>query len=217
MVKEGRLPVRPCGDATLRKPDRSCTFSRGEGGAAARPARQARNPSQNTIPNLTAGSAQTVTLYFEESYWSSTGQRIFNVAINGTTVLSGFDIVAAAGATNRAIARTFSTTASASGQVVIQFTRNGGPDWPKICGITVAAGGGGGRGGGGSYALTVAKAGTGSGTVASSPAGISCGTACNASFTSGTSVTLTASPASGSTSPGGPGPAAARPRPAPSR
>jgi hypothetical protein len=44
----------------------------------------------------------------------------------------------------------------------------------------------------------VANAGTGSGTVTSSPSGISCGTTCSASYASGTSVTLTASPASGS-------------------
>ena len=49
------------------------------------------------------------------------------------------------------------------------------------------------------YALTVAKAGAGSGTVTSSPVGISCGSTCTASFNSGASVTLTAAPASGST------------------
>jgi hypothetical protein len=49
------------------------------------------------------------------------------------------------------------------------------------------------------YALTVAKAGTGSGTVTSSPSGISCGSTCSASYTSGTSVTLTATAATGST------------------
>jgi acetylxylan esterase len=146
-----------------------------------------------TIPGLTAGSAQTVTLYFEESYWTAAGQRTFNVAINGTTVLSAFDIFAAAGGANKAIARTFGTTASSGGQVVIQFTRNGA-DQPKICGLTVAAGGG---GGGTSYALSVGKAGTGSGTVTG--AGISCGTTCSASFASGTGVTLTAAAASGST------------------
>ena len=47
--------------------------------------------------------------------------------------------------------------------------------------------------------LTVAKNGTGSGTVTSSPAGISCGSTCSASFAGGTSVTLTAAAASGST------------------
>lgn len=48
-----------------------------------------------------------------------------------------------------------------------------------------------------SYALTVAKSGTGSGTVTGS--GISCGSTCSASYTSGTSVTLTAAASTGST------------------
>jgi uncharacterized repeat protein (TIGR02543 family) len=42
--------------------------------------------------------------------------------------------------------------------------------------------------------LTVSKAGTGGGGVSSSPAGISCGTSCQASFDTGTGVTLTATP-----------------------
>jgi hypothetical protein len=37
-----------------------------------------------------------------------------------------------------AIARAFSTMGHASGQVIIQLTRGGGPDNPKICGIAVA-------------------------------------------------------------------------------
>src|SRR5947208_15051783 len=49
------------------------------------------------------------------------------------------------------------------------------------------------------FALTVSKAGTGTGTVTSSPAGITCGVTCSASLTSGTAVTLTATPAAGST------------------
>ncbi|CAK0775632.1 hypothetical protein CCP4SC76_6060002 [Gammaproteobacteria bacterium] len=50
------------------------------------------------------------------------------------------------------------------------------------------------------YALTVAKSGTG--TVTSNPVGIDCGSACSASFNSGANVTLTASPASGTFSGG---------------
>lgn len=48
------------------------------------------------------------------------------------------------------------------------------------------------------FALTVNKTGTGSGTVTSSPAGINCGATCSASFAQGTAVTLTATPVSGS-------------------
>jgi hypothetical protein len=47
--------------------------------------------------------------------------------------------------------------------------------------------------------LTVSKSGAGSGTVASSPAGISCGSTCSMPFDTGTQVTLSATPAAGST------------------
>jgi len=49
------------------------------------------------------------------------------------------------------------------------------------------------------YELGVTRGGTGSGTVTSSPSGINCGASCSSSFVSGTSVTLTATPAAGST------------------
>jgi hypothetical protein len=49
------------------------------------------------------------------------------------------------------------------------------------------------------FALTVGKAGSGSGTVTSSPAGIDCGATCGGNYQEGTTVTLTASAASGST------------------
>ncbi|HET6171710.1 MAG TPA: polysaccharide deacetylase family protein, partial [Gaiellales bacterium] len=48
------------------------------------------------------------------------------------------------------------------------------------------------------FTLAVADAGSGSGSVASSPAGIACGATCQADYTSGTSVTLTAAPAGSS-------------------
>ena len=49
------------------------------------------------------------------------------------------------------------------------------------------------------FSLTVSKAGTGTGTVTSNPAGINCGSTCSASYNSGTVVTLTAAAAGGST------------------
>ena len=48
------------------------------------------------------------------------------------------------------------------------------------------------------YTLTVTKAGTGGGTVTSNPSGISCGSTCQANFTTGINVTLTASADAGS-------------------
>ena len=46
--------------------------------------------------------------------------------------------------------------------------------------------------------MTVLRAGTGSGTVTSTPTGINCGSTCSSTFPSGTSVTLTAAAATGS-------------------
>ncbi|HEY7477535.1 MAG TPA: triple tyrosine motif-containing protein, partial [Actinomycetota bacterium] len=46
--------------------------------------------------------------------------------------------------------------------------------------------------------LTVAKAGAGSGTVTSAPAGLDCGLDCSEAYVSGTAVTLTATPGAGS-------------------
>jgi phospholipase C len=47
--------------------------------------------------------------------------------------------------------------------------------------------------------LTVARSGTGQGTVTSNPSGINCGATCSASFASGTVITLTATAAANST------------------
>jgi hypothetical protein len=92
-----------------------------------------------TIPNLTAGAAYTVTLYFAETYLSGSGQRLFSVSINNNTVLSNFDIYASAGGRNKAIARSFSATANSSGQIVIQFIS--GTQNPKINGIAIVLSG----------------------------------------------------------------------------
>src|SRR5204863_8002649 len=48
------------------------------------------------------------------------------------------------------------------------------------------------------FALSVSKAGVGTGTVSSTPAGIACGATCAASFASGALVGLTATPTAGS-------------------
>src|SRR5207237_1043830 len=42
------------------------------------------------------------------------------------------------------------------------------------------------------FAVTISKAGGGTGTITSNPSGIACGSSCSASFISGTSVNLTA-------------------------
>jgi len=77
--------------------------------------------STYTFPSLTAGAQYTVRLHFAELYQTTSGSRKFNVVINGSTVLSSFDIYATAGARYKAVLREFTTTASSSGQIVINF------------------------------------------------------------------------------------------------
>jgi hypothetical protein len=69
--------------------------------------------------------------------------RAFNVAINGTTVLTNFDVwsaakVASGGSTglNIAVERDFTATADTSGNFVIQFSQ-GTYDNPMISGIEI--------------------------------------------------------------------------------
>ena len=69
----------------------------------------------------------------------------------------------------------------------------------------------------GRHTLTVAKGGTGSGTVTSTPAGISCGATCAFNYTNGTSVTLSANLARRRRLPAGAALGAAERRPARSR
>jgi fibronectin type 3 domain-containing protein len=78
--------------------------------------------STYTISNLTPGATYTVRLDFVEYIYNAAGARVFNVAINGTQVLSNFDIWSAAGGENIAIAETFTATASATGTITISFT-----------------------------------------------------------------------------------------------
>ncbi len=74
-----------------------------------------------TIPNLTPGGAYIVRLHFVEFAHGAVGQRVFNVLINGTTVLNHYDIFAQAGATHKAVVQVLDTTADSTGTLRIQF------------------------------------------------------------------------------------------------
>ena len=94
-----------------------------------------------TLPNLTAGAAYTVRLHFAETYFGvngrpGAGQRLFNVALNGTAALTNFDVYAAAGAADAAVVRDLSTTASATGQIVLKLSA-GAANNPMLSGIEV--------------------------------------------------------------------------------
>ena len=94
-----------------------------------------------TIPGFTPGGSYNVRLHLCELTWTAANQRKFNVAINGVSVLSNYDVFAATGARYRAIAPQFNTTANGSGQIIIAFTQ-GSPviDNPMIYGIEIASG-----------------------------------------------------------------------------
>ena len=74
-----------------------------------------------TIPGLTAGASYTVQLDFAEEYWTAAGDRTFNVLINGSQVLTNFDIFATAGGEFKAVDEPFTATASSTGAITIQF------------------------------------------------------------------------------------------------
>jgi beta-glucanase (GH16 family) len=88
-----------------------------------------------TFPGLPSGLTYKVRLHFAEGYWTAVGQRKFNVAINGTQVLSNFDIIAATGGQNRANVQEFNVVPS-SGQIVVQYSV-GSADQPKSSGIEI--------------------------------------------------------------------------------
>jgi hypothetical protein len=71
---------------------------------------------QTTVPN----GSYTVNLKFEENFYTQSGKRLFNVVINGNTVLTNFDIFVAAGAQYQAIDVPIPVTVT-TGQISIQF------------------------------------------------------------------------------------------------
>ncbi|HVZ72698.1 MAG TPA: malectin domain-containing carbohydrate-binding protein [Polyangia bacterium] len=75
-----------------------------------------------TFAGFTAGSVNLVRLHFADTHWNARGQRLFNVSINGTQVLTSYDIVAKSGSMDRAIVESFNSSASSSGTYVIKFT-----------------------------------------------------------------------------------------------
>ena len=91
-----------------------------------------------TIPGLTAGTAYTVRLSFAELWWSAAGQRVFNVSINNTKVLSSFDIFAAAGARNKAITESFAATASSAGTITV--TLNAVTNYAALNAVEIVSG-----------------------------------------------------------------------------
>jgi hypothetical protein len=89
-----------------------------------------------TVDGFAPRSAHSVTLHFAEVVFNAARKRRFNVDINGSRVLTNFDIFSAAGAKNRAVTRQFNATADASGVITINFGV-GAYDQPKVSGIAI--------------------------------------------------------------------------------
>lgn len=75
-----------------------------------------------TFTGLATGVDYTVRLHLAETYWNNPGQRVFNASVNGTSVLTNFDLVAVTGAKNKATIREFTTMASSTNTIVVRFT-----------------------------------------------------------------------------------------------
>ncbi|HEX4089262.1 MAG TPA: glycoside hydrolase family 3 C-terminal domain-containing protein, partial [Trebonia sp.] len=112
-----------------------------------------------TIPGLTAGANYTVRLDFAEEYWTAAGSRTFNVLINGSQVLTNFDIFATAGGEFKGVAESFTTTANSTGKITVQFVTV--KDNAQVNGIEISPVGG----GSGANTVTVTNPGTQTSTV----------------------------------------------------
>jgi hypothetical protein len=84
------------------------------------------------VPNGT----YTVTLKFAEIFWTSAGQRVFNVSANGQAVLSNFDILALT-TPNTALDRSFVLTVT-NGTIVVAFSSI--KDNAKVAAVQIMAG-----------------------------------------------------------------------------
>jgi hypothetical protein len=86
--------------------------------------------------NVSAGN-YSVQLRFAESFCTGPGQRLFDVAINGTTVLSNFDIYATAGGANIADNESFTVSVSGANPTIQIVFTPGAMQNPKIDAIAV--------------------------------------------------------------------------------
>jgi hypothetical protein len=74
-----------------------------------------------TIPYLAPATSYKVRLHFAEIYWTTVGQRVFHVNLNGVRVLSSFDIIRAAGASLKGNIQEFNAISDANGIISIQL------------------------------------------------------------------------------------------------
>ena len=86
------------------------------------------------VRDYPSGTEYNVTLYFAEIFFDREGAREFDVEIEGTKVLSNFDLIKETRERFRATSQTYRTTAG-DGYLDIQFT--GRTNNAKISGIEI--------------------------------------------------------------------------------
>src|ERR1017187_5035996 len=91
--------------------------------------------STYTFPGVISGTPYKVRLHFAEIFFSTTNSRKFNVTINGSQVLTNFDVLAAAGGMDKAIVKEYTVTPAGS-SIVVAFS-NGSADSAKSSGIEI--------------------------------------------------------------------------------
>ena len=92
-----------------------------------------------TLTGLTPSASYTLRLHFADPSSTAAGQRQFDVSVNGTAVLTNFDVFAAAGGENKAVVKSLTATANAQGDLVITFAY-GAAGTPFVNGIDVDSG-----------------------------------------------------------------------------
>jgi outer membrane protein assembly factor BamB len=102
--------------------------------------RWSTTPFSYTFSNLASGQYH-VTLKFAEIAYIGPGRRLFNVSINGTQVLTNFDVAGQVGF-NRALDETFTASPNSSGQITITFAgaATGSADNPMVSAIQIVPG-----------------------------------------------------------------------------
>lgn len=90
-----------------------------------------------TLSGLVAGTSYTIRLHFAEVYYTGAGQRVMNISAEGATLITGFDIYAAAGGMNRAVSRQVTAVANTSGAITLSLSATSSGNDPKINGIEV--------------------------------------------------------------------------------
>lgn len=91
-----------------------------------------------TFDGLAANTGFTLRLHFAEIFGVDLGDRMFNVAVNGASELTDYDVVAEAGGQNKAVVEEIAVTSDANGKIEVAFTF--GNNNPIVNGLELKSG-----------------------------------------------------------------------------